>query len=360
MNIMKNKRISDLIRITLSYNNKDISISVNNFIKLNKIKQKAYQLFYPIKSDIKLKYNNKDLSYFLDQSIGLLFENRGKIKLTIEPIIGTRRLLKQVKLNSHKNIFIENTEISKQPLSAERYNTNQTLSINKYNYKGKLPSIINNYSELFLAKELQKGFLSFEICRDCLKNKTNNYCRNCDAFICSKCSNKNHKNHSFIKINLENEKLNIEKYKEELINNFSSAINNLDNLENVKNKEISVDDWKLKYNRAINKLAYISKIKLENIKNDNNKEENKGNNSNEDLDLDKKLKEEKNNIKNIVISIDKDPFKLFKEINEKERIAKQIIKQKNKENNEIDDLFCNLENEIDNIIYDLEEEIFSK
>ena len=209
-----------------------------------------------------------------------------------------------------------------------------------------------------MAKELQRGFLGFKICRDCLKNKTNNYCRNCDAFICSKCSNKNHKDHSFIKINLENEKLNIEKYKEELINNFSSAINNLDDLENVKNKEISVDDWKLKYNKSINKLAYISKIKLENIKNDSNKEENKGNNNNEDLD--KKLKEEKNNIKNIVISIDKDPFKLFKEINEKEKIAKQIIKQKNKENNEIDDLFCNLENEIDNIIYDLEEEIFSK
>jgi hypothetical protein len=133
MNISKNKRISDIIIITLNYNNKDISFFTKRFNKLINIKEKAYQLFYPIKSDIKLKYNNKDLSYFLDQSIGLLFENRGKIKLTIEPIIGTRRLLKQVKLNSHKNIFIENTEISKQPLSAERYNTNQTLSINKYN-----------------------------------------------------------------------------------------------------------------------------------------------------------------------------------------------------------------------------------
>ena len=358
MNIMKNKRISDLIKITLSYNNKDISISVNNFIKLNKIKQKAYQLFYPIKSDIKLKFNNKDLSYFLDQSIGLLFENKSNIKLTIEPIIATRRLLKQVKLNSYKNIFIENTEISKQPLSAERYNTNQTLSINKFNYKGKLPSIKNDYSELFLKKELQKGILSFKICKDCLRNNTNNYCRNCDAFICLKCSNKNHKNHLFLEINLKNEKLNIEKYKQELINNFSTTINNLNNLENVKNKEISVDDWKLKYNKAINKLAYISKIKLNKNKKDNNKEENKENDHNEDLD--NKLKEEKNKIKNIVVSIDKDPFKLFKEINEKEKIAKRIINQKNKENNEIDDIFCNLEKEIDDIIYDLEEDIFSK
>ena len=209
-----------------------------------------------------------------------------------------------------------------------------------------------------MKKELQKGILSFKICRDCLRNNTNNYCRNCDAFICLKCSNKNHKNHLFLEINLKNEKLNIEKYKQELINNFSSAINNLNNLENVKNKEISVDDWKLKYNNAINKLAHISKMKLNKIKKDNNKEENKENDNNEDLD--NKLKEEKNKIKNIVVSIDKDPFKLFKEINEKEKIARRIIKQKNKENNEIDDIFCNLEKEIDDIKYDLEEDIFSK
>ena len=51
---------------------------------------------------------------------------------------------------------------------------------------------------------------------------------------------------------------------------------------------------------------------------------------------------------------------MIKGINEKEKIAKRIIKQKNNENNEIDDIFCNLEKEIDDIIYDLEEDIFSK
>ena len=118
---MKNKRIQDFIKIILNYNGKDISISLNTFIKLNIVKQKAYQLFYPIKSDIKLKYNNKDLSYFLDQPIGLLFENKTKIKITIEPIIGTKRSLKQPKLNLYKNILKENAEASKQSISADRY-----------------------------------------------------------------------------------------------------------------------------------------------------------------------------------------------------------------------------------------------
>ena len=46
MNTSKNKRISDIIIITLNYNNKDISFSTKRFNKLINIKEKAYQLFY--------------------------------------------------------------------------------------------------------------------------------------------------------------------------------------------------------------------------------------------------------------------------------------------------------------------------
>ena len=356
MNIMKFKRTSDLIKITLSYNNKDISISMNNFTKLNKVKEKAYQLFYPIKSEIALKFNNKDLSYFLDQSIGLLFENKSRIKLKIEPIIGTKRSLKKIKLNLTKNILEGNNEISKQQLSDERYISLKTESKNNKNYKGKLPSIKNNKSQCDLTKELQLGIFNFKTCKNCIINKTNYFCRNCDAFLCSNCSNKKHKTHLLFEIDLENEKLNIEKYRNELINNFNSAINNLDNLDNVKKAEISADDWRYIYNRAINKLSNLSKIKLEKIKKCNNNENNKENNYN---DFKNKFMEEKNNINSIAISIKEDPFKLFKEINEKEKLVKEIIKQKNKENNEIDDMFNKIENEIDNIIYDLEIQIFS-
>ena len=329
---MKIKKASDLVKITLSYNNKDISISINNFTKLNKVKEKAYQLFYPIKSDIALKFNNKDLSCFLDQSIGLLFENKSKIKLKIEPIIGTYRpikKIKKIKINLTKNKLDVNSEISKQQLSAERYFSLKTESKNKKINKGKLPLIKNNKSQFDLANELQLDILNFKNCKNCIKNKTNYFCRNCNAFICSYCLNKKHKNHSLLEIDLEDEKLNIEKYRNELINNFNSAINNLDNLDNVKKAEISADDWRYIYNRAINKLSNLSKIKLEKIKKCNNNENNKENNYN---DFKNKFMEEKNNINSIAISIKEDPFKLFKKINEKEKLVKEIIKQKNKEN----------------------------
>ena len=162
-----------------------------------------------------------------------------------------------------------------------------------------------------------------------------------------------------MEINVDDENINIEKYKNELMNNFSESINNLDNLENIEKNELKVDDWNLKYNNAINKLTKLAKIKLEKMKknhNDNNVEYKEEDN----IDFKKEFKKEINNINNISISINDDPFKLFKEINEKEKSVLQMIKKENKENNIIDDMFFNIEKEIDDIIYNLEEEIFSK
>ena len=124
---------SDSITVVLYYNNKNLPIIVKKFNKLYHIKDKSYQLFYPIKTDIKLKYNNKDLSPFLDQSIGLIFENREKVKLQIEPILGSKRqLIRKIKLNSQNNIFNNmNSEIKIQepPVTNDRYKSIQTESL---------------------------------------------------------------------------------------------------------------------------------------------------------------------------------------------------------------------------------------
>ena len=156
-------------------------------------------------------------------------------------------------------------------------------------------------------------------------------------------------------INHDDESINIENYKNEIMNTFSSTINDLNYLETIEKEELNEDEWKTKYNRAINTLAQIVQKNLDKFKEDENNEEE--NNSKEFKTI---LKEEKNNINNIVISINKDPFKLFKEINEKEKSVLKMIKKNNKENNKIDEMFDKIENEVDDIIYNLEEDIFSK
>lgn len=356
---MKNKRISDIITITLNYNNKDLAFTTKRFNKLSKVKEKAFQLFYPIKSDIILKYNNKDLSEFLEQSIGLIFENKTRIKIKIEPQIGTQRLIKKLIFKSYKNIFNRNSEIDKQPLSADKYNSLITETTNRIKYNRKLPPIKNNISSNFLENNLEINIFTYKICKDCTRKKTNNFCRNCNEFICLNCTKKRHKNHPIIELDLNNEKSNIEKYKNELINKFSSTINDLDKLEKIEKEELSEDEWKQKYNKAINNLTQIIQKNLQKLTKNNNNEEN-NNKKDENKEFKKQLKEEKNSINNIVISINKDPFKIFKEINEKEKFVRKLIQKNKNENNKIDEIFCQIENEIDDIIYNLEENIFSK
>lgn len=355
---MKSKKISDIVTITLNYNNKDLTFDIKRFNKLSKVKEKAFQLFYPIKSDIILKYNNKDLYDLLEQSIGLIFENKKKLKFKIEPQIGTQRLIKKLINRSNNNIFYRNQEISKQTLSAEKYNSLNTEATNRIKYNRKLPPIKNNITSNYFDNKFEINIFTYKICKNCMRKKTNNFCRKCDAFICSNCSYKRHKNHLIFGINLDDEDINIDNYKNELMNNYSSTINDLDNLETIKKKELKEDEWKAKYNKAINTLAQIVQKNLSKFKEEENNEEENKENDNEEFK--KNLKKEKNNINNIVISINKDPFKLFKEINEKEKLVQKMIKKNNKENNKIDEIFDQIENEIDDIIYNLEEDIFSK
>ena len=333
---MKISNNSDSINVILSYNNKDLSLAAKQYQKLYYIKDKAYELFYPIKSDIKLKYNNKDLSKFLEQSIGLLFENKEKVKLQVEQIMGKKRQLnKKSNIKSHKNFFNKKTEknINNSPQIKinERYQTIKTESLPKVNINSFSPT--SSKSKKFLPPikiKNKKPFdiSSFKICRDCLTNETKYYCKKCNQFICSNCNNKKHKNHLKIEIDINNEEVNVGKYKEELINKLCLAVNNLNNLDNIQSNEINEDEWETKYKDAVNNLAQIVEEKKEEIKNNikNNKNNKSDDNENKKEFL-KRIKEEKNIINKIEITTKKDPFQLFNDLNKRERIINQTLKQ---------------------------------
>ena len=381
---MKNASIPDIITVILNYNDKNASINVKRFKKLNYIKEKIYHLFYPIKSDIKIKYNNKDLSCFLEQSIGLIFENRTKIKLIVEQIYGSKKqLIKKVNLNSQKNLFSDKSEhsIITSPITNDRYKSIQISSLKKNNLnynsispisiKKKLPPIKNKNLlsyKLFNNSEDKKnktktriGFSSYKICRECFENNTKYYCRKCGEFICSRCLAKKHKKHIKLEINInDNEKAIVDNYKNEIINKFSVSNDNFDNLESILKNEINVDDWQQKYIEAVNNLTKIAKEKKEELKNNENNDKQKNANSNKKNEFRKKVEEEIEALNNITISVTKDPFSLFIDINKRERIINQTIKKGKSKINKIEEMFFDIENEIDNILFDLEEQISHK
>ena len=360
---MKTSKISDSINIILSYNDKNLTVVVKRFNKLYYAKDKAYQLFYPIKSDIKLKYNNKDLSSLLDQSIGLIFENRGTVKLTVEEKIGTKRqLIRKAKLNSQNDIFNynnNNSEIKVQepPITNDRYKSIKTESLPKINDKYMSPLGNRNKKKLPPLKiktNINLDISSYKLCRECLNNETKYYCRKCDKFICSNCQNKKHNNHLLLEIDITSEKPNIDKYKEEILNKLYFAINSLDNLVSIQNKEINIEEWKRKYNEGVNSLKQIAKEQKEEM------EMNKSKKENNKIDINKIIKEEKKLLNNISISTNKDPFQLFNDINKRERLINHNIKKGKNKTNKIEEMFTDIENEIDNILFELEEQINAK
>lgn len=357
-------KTSDSITVILNYNNKNLPIVVKKFNKLYNIKDKAYHFFYPIKTDIKLKFNNKDLSSFLDQPIGLILENREKVKIQVEPVLGSKRpLIRKIKLNSQKNLFNENSEIKipESPITNDRYKSIKTEALPKNNIKSFSPtSIKKKLPPLKIKNKMKIDISSFKICRDCLTNDTKYYCRKCNKFICDNCRNKKHKNHPLLDIDISSDGSNIAKYKEELINKLCFAINNLDNLDNIQMNEISVEEWNKKYTDGINSLTQIAKDQKDELKyNKNKKDNNKSNSSNDKNDFLNRINEEKNLINNITISTNKDPFQLFNDINKRERIINQTLKKGKNTTNKIEEMFISIENEIDNVLFELEEQIYA-
>ena len=159
-----------------------------------------------------------------------------------------------------------------------------------------------------------------------------------------------------MEIDINNEKENLNKYKEEINNKLSSAINYFDDIDNIKNNDINIDEWNTKYNDAINNLVQIAQEQKQEIEKNNN------NNSNNiyQIEFQNKLNEEIKTLNNITISITKDPFQLFNEINERDKVIEQTIKNGENKTNKIEEMFVNIENEIDNILFDLEEQINKK
>ena len=174
----------DIIKFVLNYNNKSLSVDVPKYKKLKYIKEKAYKIFYPIKTDIDIKYNNKSLSSLLEQSIGMIFNDKLFIRLMIISLPGVR---KSMKIKTNKNILLTETNqkqddddnlivknnkmeiiinnsnklkpnIIKKNKSLEKFKTenNNNLNKNNINHNNKK---LNNIKDLHLKKIGKKNYL---------------------------------------------------------------------------------------------------------------------------------------------------------------------------------------------------------
>ena len=411
---------NDIIKIVLSYQNQTYQIEVQKYKKLKILKEKAYKLFYPIKYELELKYNNKSLTKFLDQSIGMLFGEKSFIRIVAQPLPGVNRSMKlkpKIKItgplspsnkNNNKSIEKNNrkeidTSVNIKELISNNDNLNSINSnnnshrtyknldkiktesnTNNSNNKNKNKNKLDFYEELNLKKNGRKklppiktenneneemnnnlqnnDIIAFNNCSECLYGATSVYCRNCNKFLCLDCSNKNHSvenEHKLIEID-DNEKINVNRYKEEINKELYNAFNSFDN-SGVDNEGDTIDTEgeRKNFEKLINNLTDVAIGMKESINLDEEY-------NNEDKE---RIGEELNNIKNELNNENyeeknnEDGFKFFKELNAKEKNINNLMKEYNCNStaeymdNKIQKLFGDIEDEIDKVIFELEENV---
>ena len=405
---------SDIIKVALAYQNQTYQIQVQKYKKLKSLKEKAYKIFYPIKYELELKYNNKSLTKFLDQSIGMVFSEKSFIKIVAHPLPGVNRSMKlkpKIKIastlspskNTNKSIEKNNRkeidtsvnikEIMSRNDNISSINTHRSNTLGKLKTESNANNKSNNknknkldfYEELNLKKNGRKklppiktenieneemnnmhsnnDIIAFNNCSECLYGLTSVYCRNCNKFLCLDCSNKNHyveSEHKLIEID-DNEKINVNRYKEEINKELYNAFNSFNNcgLDN-EGDTIDTEGEKKNFEKLINNLTDVAMGMKESINLDEEF-------YNEDKD---KIRDELNNIKNELNNENyeeknngDDGFKFFKELIDKDKKIKNLKKEYNCNStaeymdNKIQKLFGDVEDEIDKVLFELEEKI---
>lgn len=398
--------MSETMKVILTYNNESYSIDVPTFKKLKFIKEKAYKVFYPIKTEIDLKYNNKSLSSLLEQSVGMIFNEKSFVRLVVVSIPGVH---KSQKLKANKiRILTKALEFesnNKSPIKSNNYegltprenkreiiinNSNKvktfTIKKNKSLEKFKTETNTNKKNvnklnkieveDLKLKKNGRKKLppiktennkakkdiviVEYNKCSECIKNIISEYCRKCNKFLCLNCTNKNHNNqdHKLIEIDENNEKINISRYKEELNKDLYNSLNYFNNLNADMDENLDLEKSKQNLEKLINNLSEVVQGIKDNI-NDNlgGGTYNGGNKE--------KIKNELNSIKSELqkekfeSKIKQDEINVFKELYLKDKKINRLIKDYKANNNvvvannKIQRFFEDIEDEVDKVIFDI-------
>ena len=147
------------IKIVLNYKNESYSIEVQKYQKLKYVKQRAYKLFYPIKTDIDIKYNNKSLTSLLDQSIGMIFNEKSFVRLIIIPHLGVG---KSIKLQPNRNTTLAplNLNNKNKTFETEKEKENINVSTSRIDKKEMIKPIMDdrniNYEKKIFNKSVEK------------------------------------------------------------------------------------------------------------------------------------------------------------------------------------------------------------
>ena len=289
---MKNKdNLNQNIQLILNYHGRSVIIEMQKYKSLVAVKQKIFDIFYPVKHNITIFLNNKNLESLIAKPLGLIFPGESLVSLNIEDekennspykivyrlkqspltndlLTNYKKNYSNIKKNYKKNnslgknnesIFspqnklglfkIKLTKIPNTTKNIRRLHNCSSfdfINVNKYQTGikkiKKLPPLNLNISNNKTRNN--NMVILYNKCNDCYINDIIFYCRACDEFICKKCSiniksvHLSHQNY-FLKLIQDSNYENVIKYKKVINNKLKKSLacfNNIGNKEEEDNK----------------------------------------------------------------------------------------------------------------------------
>ena len=379
---MKNEDLlKESIHLILNYHGRSIIVELKKYKTLVHVKQKVFDLFFPVKHNINIYLNNKNLEPLISQPIGYIFSGQSLVNLKVvdEGVINTpfklvnryqdsfyttndlmtnysrqnfnfykkasktnsteNKLSKSNSKNNNKSktnksamlnknkLFLLKSElnnINKNKINNKRlFNSGSVDNINTKKYqtgRNKLPPI---QPKIIKNKKSNNANIVYNKCNDCYINKIAIYCRLCDKFLCNNCAlNKKsyHISHKddFITLIQDSNKANIKQYRNIINKQLKESLVSFNNIDKNKNKEKNEEE----------------EDNNNNEKSDNNNDNEKINENDNDNDNEKNNDNEKFNYNDIITKISEHVYKLVDQAKEMKDNIKNIDFSQNNDDDE--------------------------
>ena len=167
---MQNENLlKESIQLILNYNDHSIVIKQKKYKTLEDIKEKAYELFYPIKKKINIYSNNKNLESFVSQPIGYIFPGQSFANLKIVEIDlkdYQHKILKRFKnpniINDYTSLYsrlnFQKNDLKKEATSVNdlKLGNKDIKNKNKRNKLNSGSSLLSKNNLILLKSELNK------------------------------------------------------------------------------------------------------------------------------------------------------------------------------------------------------------
>ena len=166
---MKNEDLlKESIQLILNYEARSVIVEFKKYKTLEDVKEKIYDIFYPIKNKINIYSNNKNIEPLLDQPIGYIFAGKSIVNLKIVDMDKIESPYKLVKRFKVSNIIEDVTNVynrlnfqkSPNKINISSPNTNNKINDQKSKNLHKLvrkPTLLLSKNNLIsLKSELNK------------------------------------------------------------------------------------------------------------------------------------------------------------------------------------------------------------